>query len=177
MTKTKKLKLSKKHKKQLQKYLIPAIFGIGALLIGIFGTRIYINNSRPKNIVWAADKSIKIPLSLRKYLHSRDDCKDYKGKGTYSGVGLWGVFQVSGDKFAKVAYGCSWNLKNYVMIVREKNKWEILSPDEYFAPYKGSSSSGALPYCSQIVKFKINNEIEPFCIDENDNAKTNEIKP
>lgn len=181
MTKKKKskskptIKLSKKQRLQLKTYGLPLLVGLLCLNVGIVGTRLFEARQNPRNIVWAADATVNVPSSLRNYLKDKDVCHNYRGVNTPTGVGLWGVFQVSQNKFAKIAYGCSWSLSTYVLAVHEKSGWKLLEPAEYFAPFNGSSSTGAIPHCSVLEQYKIDKIIEPFCISPDGSARPNEI--
>ncbi len=177
MVKKKKLKLSKKQRKQLKSVAVPIAIGIAGLLVGIVATKILASTHTPANIVWAADKTVKVPEDLRRYLDTKNDCKAYRGTDTPTGVGLWGVYQVSKSQYAKIAYGCSWNLTNYIMAVKHEGKWQLIEPTEYFAPFKDGvdPTKGALPYCAVVEKYKIPNAIEPFCIKPDGNAQSNQL--
>lgn len=178
MAKKRKVKLNKKQQKQLKKLLIPLGIGLVSLLMGIAGTSLFYNRRAPHNLVWAADSSVKLPKDLRKFLENKNDCREYRGSGTPTGVGLWGVYQASQDKYAKIAYGCSWSLSSYVMAVKQKTGWELLQPTQYFAPFKDgvNPAQGALPYCDMLEKYKIPSEIESFCIKRDGSAQSNPVK-
>jgi hypothetical protein len=180
MAKKKKLKfgvkLNKARRKRLKAVALPVIVGLLCLNIGIIGTRFLESRKVPGNIVWAADDTVVVPRDLRKFLGSQDDCKNYRGTDSPTGVGLWGVYQVSRGKFAKIAYGCSWSLSSYIMAVKEDSGWTLLQPTEYFAPFQGSSATGALPLCDMVEKYKINSSIEPFCIAADGTARANQLK-
>ncbi len=176
MAKKKKLKLSKNQRKQLFAVGIPVLVGLFGLLIGITGTRLLSGRRAPKNLVWAADKTIKIPKDLRTLLLSQDQCKGYNGTDTPTGVGLWGVYQVSKASYAKIAYGCSWNLSSYIMAIKQNGQWQLIKPKDYFSPFQDGvdPTKGALPYCAVVDKYKIPKDIEPFCIQADGSAKANE---
>lgn len=178
MAKKRKVKLTKKQQKQLKTLLIPFGIGLVSLLIGIAGTSLFYNRKVPDNLVWAADSSVKLPKDLRKFLEKQNDCREYRGSGTPTGVGLWGVYQVSQGKYAKIAYGCSWSLSSYIMAVKQKGGWELLRPTQYFAPFKDgvNPAQGALPYCAMLEKYKIPNDIESFCIKGDGSAQSNQIR-
>lgn len=114
-----------------------------------------------------------MPNDLRNHLLKQQACKDYLGANTQTGVGLWGVYQVSGGKFAKISYGCSINLTNYIMAVKQNGAWKLLPPGEYFSPFANTQSTGVLPLCSQLELYKIDKTVESFCIDAAGAAKTN----
>jgi hypothetical protein len=175
MAKKRNLKLTKKQKKRFQSLVRPIVIGFGGFIFGIVLMILLQSDSAPQNIVWAADDSVKVPGDLRAYLESRDDCKEYKGTGTPTGVGLWGVYQVADNRFAKIAYGCSWGLSSYIMAVKQKTGWELLKPTEYFAPFKDgiNPAQGALPYCAMLEKHKIPSHIESFCITADGTAQSN----
>lgn len=170
-----KIKLTKKQRLQLKTYGVPVLVGLLCLNIGIIGTRMFEARQTPRNIVWAADETVYLPTSLRKYLSGKQECQNYRGADTPTGVGLWSVFQVSEGKFAKIAYGCSWSLTTYVMAVQEKSGWKLLAPSEYFAPFKDSSATGAIPLCNVLEQYKINKAIEPFCIAHDGSARPNPL--
>jgi len=138
--------------------------------LGIMAVELQPYNQHPRNVVWAADKSVTIPADLVKFLEKRDDCKGYKGTDTPRGVGLWGVYQVSKARFAKISYGCSTDLTLYIMAVKNQGHWQLLQPTEYF------SATGFLPKCSQIDRYQIDKSIEPYCIKDDGNARDNAIK-
>lgn len=171
-----KAQFNKKQRKQIKSVGLPILIGLLCLNIGIVGTRFFEARRVPANIVWAADKTVKVPGDLRSFLDSRDDCQSYRGTGSPAGVGLWGVYQVSKGKFAKIAYGCSWSLSSYIMAVKEKSGWKLLPPTEYFAPFQGSTATGALPQCAMVDQYKIDKSIEPFCITTDGSARANQTE-
>ncbi len=170
-----KVKLSKKQKALAWSFGLPLAAAILFLNVGILGTRYFESQKQPANVVWAADKTVNVPSDLRKFLQAKDDCKDYLGTNTQKGVGLWGVYQVSHSKFAKISYGCSLNLSSYIMAIKQDGKWTLIPPTEYFSPFANTQATGALPLCSQLEKYKIDKTIESFCIDAAGAAKANEI--
>lgn len=177
MAKKSKYKISRAKQKNLtnlSRYLIPGVIG---LVIGLSITTITATKS-PSNIVWAADKTVVLPNDLRNFLLTRNDCREYRGTGSPKGVGLWGVYQVHNAKFAKIAYGCSNNLENYIMAVKTDKKWQLLQPTEYFAPFSDATEGrlGAVPYCSVVEKYKIPKDIESFCIKTDGTAQANTQK-
>lgn len=177
MAKKKKFKLSKKQRKQVSRFGVPVLAGLLGLFLGIIITTFVSGRRAPTNLVWAADNTVKIPRDLRRFLETKNDCQAYRGTGTPTGVGLWGVYQTSKDQFAKIAYGCSWSLNSYVMAVKQKGLWQLLKPTEYFAPFKDGvdPSKGALPFCAVVEKYKIPKDIEPFCIKPDGTAQANEL--
>ena len=170
-----KIKLNKKQKAIAWTYGLPVVTAFVFLNMGIFGTRFFEARKQPANVVWAADKTVRVPASLRSYLMKQDDCKDYLGTNTRTGVGLWGVYQVSQNKFAKISYGCSFALTNYIMAVKQNGKWQLVPPAEYFSPFANTQTTGALPLCSQLEKYKIDKSVESFCVDASGAAKANTI--
>lgn len=172
----KKRKLTKKQRQKLRSLALPLITLMLGLLVGIQMTKIIGTSKTPSNLVWAADNTVKVPVSLTDYLLTKDDCKHYKGSGSPKGLGLWAVYQVSGDTFAKIAYGCSWNLSSYIMAVKLGKSWTLLPPTEYFAPFNEGNDprTGALPQCSILEKYKIPKSIESFCINADGSAKNNQ---
>lgn len=173
----KKKKVSKKLRRQILNVAIPAAIIMASVLIGAVGSIKLSAAKKPANLVWAADNTVSVPDDLKKFLSGRQSCREYRGTGTPTGVGLWGVFQVSQNRFAKIAYGCSWHLSTYIMAVKQEKNWQLIKPTEYFAPFGdgGVTDSGALPFCAQLDKYKIPKEIESFCIDAEGKAKSNEL--
>ncbi len=173
-----KLKLSKKDRKKLASIAIPLSAGLFGLMIGVVSTKYLINRQNPTNLIWSADNSVKIPRDLSKFLATKKDCKAFRGPNSPDGIGLWGVYQVSKDQFAKIAYGCSWNLSSYIMAVEQNGKWELIKPTDYFAPFKNGvdQSQGALPNCSIVEKYNIPSDIEPFCINSDGSVLSNSRK-
>lgn len=172
-----KVKLSKKQRKKLISIGLPVLAGLFGLILGVVATKFLLVQKSPSNLVWPADNTVKVPKDLRKFLESQDDCKEYKETGSPRGVGLWGVYQTSKGQFAKIAYGCSWNLSSYIMAIKQKGVWQLLQPTEYFAPFKDGvdPSKGALPFCAVVETYKIPKDIEPFCIQPDGSAKSNEF--
>lgn len=175
--KKKKFKLSKKQRKQLISVVTPVGIGLTGLILGIILMSVVGTRRPTTNLVWASEPSVKVPNDLRRFLEARNDCEHYRGTDTPTGVGLWGVYQTSQGKFAKIAYGCSWNLNSYIMAVKEKQGWSLIQPVEYFAPFKDGvdPSKGALPLCTVIEKYKIPKDIESFCIKADGTAQANTL--
>lgn len=173
-----KPRLSKSRQKRLKKLYKPALIGVIGFLIGVTGTRLVQTLRQPANIVWAADSTVKVPKDLERFLLNYDnECEAYRGPDTPQGIGLWGVYQTSKGQYAKIAYGCSWALSNYIMAVKHDGSWQLIQPSEYFAPFKDGldPSKGALPYCSVVEQYKIPKDIESFCVLPDGTAKSNEI--
>lgn len=175
----KKYKLSKKQRQKLMDYAMPAFVILLSFLAGALITQamtVYHTKKPITNLVWATDNTVTIPGDLRTFLMSRNDCEHYKGKDSPKGIGLWAIYQVSQSKFAKIAYGCSWDLKSYIMAVKQGQSWSLVQPSEYFAPFKDSSGvgDGAVPSCVQLQKYRIDKSTEPFCIDVDGTARVNE---
>jgi len=145
--------------------LLVLIIGIG---LGMLGMVIRPTNQHPQNLVWASDSRTKIPPDLISYLQDRKDCQASSNKAS-AGVGLWGVYQVSKGRFAKVAYGCSTNMTLYIMAVKTAKQWQLLQPSTYF------SVTGFLPKCAQIDQYQIDKSIEPYCIKDDGSARANEV--
>ena len=121
-------------------------------------------NTEPKNVeVWAVDTSVKMPVGLKAYLESHDtnDCKSYKGTGTPTGVSLFALEKSVDDKYAKMAYGCSDDLRfnTTIVAVKQNDKWVLVQPTQYY------SGNGDLPLCSAISKYSISKDAEPQCVD------------
>ena len=173
-----KSRLSKKQHKQLKGARLPLIAGLVGLVIGITAIQLWRRTNQPANIVWAADNTVKVPRDLQAFLlNTENNCKSYRGAGSPDGVCLWGVYQMSQGRYAKIAYGCSWSLSSYIMAVKPAGDWQLLPPAEYFAPFKGGldSTAGALPFCTSVEQYKIPGDIEPFCVQPDGSAKANEL--
>lgn len=168
-------KLTKKQKVRLRRVGLPVAVGLICLNIGIVGARYLEGHTQPANLVWAADATVQVPGSLKSLLYEQDGCNEYRGADSPKGVGLWGVYQVSKARFAKIAYGCSWGLSNYVMAVNHEGDWKLLPPAEYFAPFQDSRALGAVPFCRHIDQYRIDKSIEPFCIETDGSARPNTI--
>jgi hypothetical protein len=174
----KKKKLSKRQRQKLLNIVIPMLVVLASLLIGSAITLILKNTERPSNLVWAADNTVQLPGDLTRFLRQQKHCEQYRGTGSPTGVGLWGVYQVTHDKYAKIAYGCSWSLSTYIMAVKQGKTWRLIEPTEYFAPFKDGANAeekGALPYCVQLEKYRIPKDTESFCISTDGSAKSNEL--
>jgi hypothetical protein len=168
------VKLNKKQKALAWRVGTPIAVGLVCLLVGIIATHVVLARKQPANVVWAADNTVKIPADLKNFLLHQTDCKNYRGTSSPQGVGLWGVYQVSKDKFAKISYGCSISLSNYIMAVKQNGTWQLLQPTEYFSPFANTQTAGALPLCAQLDKYKIDQTIESFCVDATGAAKANQ---
>lgn len=177
MTKKQKSKLRKARQQKLFGILSLLILGLIGVTAGLVAGKLSERQAAPTNLVWAADETIKLPDDLKQFLETQDSCNEYRGNGTPAGVGLWGVYQVAQDRFAKIAYGCSWNLSSYIMAVKQDKQWQLLQPPEYFAPFKDGidPNNGALPNCAVIEKYQIPATIESFCINADGMAQANAI--
>lgn len=84
---------------------------------------------------------------------------------------------MSKNRYAKIAYGCSWNLNSYIMAVKPKDSWLLIKPADYFAPFHDAvnPSQGALPFCTQLEMYKIPKDIESFCINADGSAAANTL--
>ncbi len=175
-SKRKKPIFNKKQRKEIKAFAVPLTAVLFGLIVGVFANKLLSKQKTPTNLVWAADNTIQIPKDLRKFLESKSACGNYRGADTPTGVGLWGVYQVSQSRFAKIAYGCSWSLDNYVMAIKLAGSWQLLEPKDYFAPFNNGVDpvKGALPFCSAIEKYNIPKDIEPFCINPSGSASSNE---
>ncbi len=167
----------KKHQKQLLKLRLPAGLLTLGLLVGFLGSSWLSAKNQPSNLVWAADSTVKLPSGLKPFLLKQADCKSYIGSGTAKGVGLWAVYQVEKDQFAKIAYGCSSMLNSYIMAIKQSGKWQLIPLNEYFATSDASTRPGSsgLPKCSQLAKYKISKAIESFCINDANQPQPNAI--
>lgn len=155
------IRLYKKHRKILLRYCIPIVIGCVLFGSGMFVQNVRLQDQQPKNIVWAVDETVKVPKGLRQALLELDTCKNYRGADSPSGVGLWGVTQVEQDKFAKITYGCSWQLTSYIVAVNNGKTWQLLQPTEYFA-----DTAQGVPSCAVVTKYKIPPALEAFCVNE-----------
>lgn len=178
MAKKKQFKLSRSSRKKIAKFGPYVACGLAGLILGAAAVSGWAASKNQSNLVWAADNTVKIPTGLQKYLQSQDDCKEYRGTGSPTGIGLWGVYQVSRERFAKISYGCSGSLTNYIMAVKISNQWQLLPPTEYFAPFNDATDRGvgAIPHCHMVEKYKIPSDIESFCIKSDGSAQPNNLK-
>ncbi len=168
----KRRRLSKNQLHVLKTYLLPVILVLIGLLIGVCLQSYRQHRQSPKNLVWAIDSSVQVPDDLRKFLLTQDNCKNYRGQDAPSGVGLWGVIQVT-DRFAKISYGCSWTLTNYILAYKQNSAWHLISAEEYFGA--AHVSGIAIPACKVLTTYKIPQAIEPFCINTKGKAETNKL--
>lgn len=176
MTRKKKLRISTSRRRQLRRFKKPLLIALVGFVLGVGAVKLWQNLESPSNLVWAADSSVHIPGDLKRFLLDYDnDCEAYRGSDSPDGIGLWGVYQVSKGQYAKIAYGCSWALSNYIMAVKHDGSWRLIQPAEYFAPFKNGvdPTQGALPFCSVVGQYKIPGEIEPFCILPDGSAHAN----
>lgn len=173
----KKKKISRKQRQKFLNIAIPASVILISFLLGSGVTLLMQRRAIPDNIVWAADSTVKLPPDLKKFLEKQNKCEQYRGNSSPKGVGLWGVYQMSGRNYAKISYGCSWGLTTYIMAVKQNSEWRLIEPTVYFAPFKDgvNASNGALPYCAQLELYKIPKDIESFCISHDGTAKSNDI--
>lgn len=174
----KKIKLKKlKRDRRFMRISLGLLVLLG-VAIGLFISFVEPYNQHPKSLVWAADKEVKIPNDLISFLQSKgNDCKEYRGTSTPNGVAIWGVYQVSKNKFAKIAYGCSTHLSLYIMAIKDKGKWALITPTEYFgATVATGSVPSFLPTCEIVQKYKIDKNIEPFCIKPDGAGQENKIE-
>lgn len=175
----KKPRFNKKQRQQLTKYLVRfgiPVFGlVVGLGIGVVWVNIITSRRVPQNLVWAADNTVKVPKDLQKFLLKQNDCRSYKGAGSPTGVGVWGVYQVAQDKFAKISYGCSINLNLYIMAVKQSGHWALIQPTEYFANVDTLSGNGYLPKCEVLAKYKITKNVESFCVQADGVGRANDL--
>lgn len=174
MAKRKKLKLTKKQRQQVKAIGFPLLAGLCGLLLGIVVTASF-NKRTPSSLVWPADHTVKIPNDLRHFLKNQNNCENYRGPNTPTGIALWSVYQTSKDTFAKIAYGCSWDLNMYIVAVKQDGKWQLIEPKEYFAPFKDGidPKTGSLPFCAMVEKYQIPQNIESFCVNADGSAQAN----
>ncbi len=142
------------------------LFLMIGVLAGTATTTLYMlnrpYNQHPRNVVIAADNTISVPKDLVDFLRRQDECP--------AKVGLYSVYQVSRAKFAKLSYGCSTSLSNYIMAVKNNNQWQLIPVSDYF------TVGGFLPKCIQVEKYQIDKSIEPFCVKDDGMARDNAIK-
>lgn len=151
-------KTYKKYRKLLRRVGIPVVVLLVTFLIGMQVQALKINKLQPDNLVWSIDETVIIPADLKKMLLELDDCKSYRGTDSPKGVGLWGVMQVEQEMFAKIAYGCSWELTSYILAVKIDKNWLLLKPVDYFA-----DTAQGVPSCKVVADYKIPPTIESFC--------------
>lgn len=170
-----KVKQLKRDRRVVRAFLVVlVVVGVG---VGLLIAVLQPPEQHPRNLVWAADKTVKIPSDLMEFLRTRDDCRGYRGTNSPTGVGLWAVYQVSHERFAKIAYGCSLNLDLYIVAVKEKNRWVLIPPTDYFAGGDADKlDTSFLPKCTWVDKYQLDKSFESFCIEADGSARTNEIK-
>lgn len=157
-------KVYKRHQKIIKKFGVPALTAVLVFFGGMFVQTVRQERSRPANIVWAIDETVKVPADLKKMLLKRDDCRDYRSAGSPKGVGLWAVVQVEQDSFAKITHGCSWAVSNQAIAVKQQQGWLLVPAIEYF-----SDTLQGVPSCTAVVKYKVPITLEGFCL--NDSGK------
>ncbi len=157
----KRLRKDRRIRKHLPFGLILALL-LGAFLLG----KAQPVPTHPKSLVWAASRDVKVPSDLISFLENSPNCLDSDGKPKTDGVNLWSVIKVSQNRFAKLAYGCSYDLTFYKVAVKQAGKWELIDTKSYFA-------NAFLPKCSAIDTYKIDRAIEPFCLEETGNSREN----
>lgn len=160
MAKKKSKSFNNKQFKRFQ----PAILLVVGVAAGFLLAKVQPPNLRPDNLVWAGNSEVKVPGDLAEFLTVQDQCLG----SDKDGVGLWSVYQVSQDKFAKVAYGCGVGLTRYVMAVKPDRKWQLLNPNEYFG-------ANLIPKCALIDQYKIDKSIEPFCLEADGSPRQNTL--
>lgn len=164
----KQFKLSKKQNATLRRIMYPVVIAVVFACVGYIGAMYTHGRKQPDTLVWAADASVQIPKDLKNFLQNKNDCNDYLGEDTRRGTALWGVYEVSQEKFAKISYGCAFSLTNYVFAIKTEGQWKLIPPAEYF-------ESGSLPLCSQLEKYNIDKSVEAFCVDAAGTARANAI--
>ena len=147
----------------------PLILLLAGVSIGLILAWLQPPNLHPKNLVWASDDTVQVPGDLAEFLRLQDKCLSTQGVGTPHGVGLWSVYHVSKDKFAKISYGCGVGLTRYVMAVKPEHKWELIPPADYFA-------TNFLPGCAVVEEYQVDKSIEPFCIEAGGTPRANTIE-
>ncbi len=151
-------KLSRKKRLTLTLCLV-ALLGVFFGVTGAFLLR----NNNPTVLVWAADKDVRVPDGLVSYLErsAKDDCRDYKGTGSVTGVSLFAIYDSAENRFAKMTYGCGNDLTSqvdgYLVAYKEGSKWNLTRPTHYFV--NGS------PECSFLSEHDIPVSIEQSCVD------------
>lgn len=173
MAKKKKFRITKNQRTQL----VASCVVVMSLTLGFIAGH-FINKlstaRQPKNLVWASESGLKVPPDLNSFLLGQKPCHNSGPGQTTIGVGLWAVYAVSHNEFAKVAYGCLVTLTSYVVAIKLNNSWQLILPAEYFAPFKDTDGqrSGALPFCTVLQKYKIPKDIESFCVASDGTAKS-----
>lgn len=153
--------------KHVKKHL-PIGVVVVVLVAGFFVGFTRPRSVHPKSLVWAASSEVQPPADLVKFLNGQSNCSGENGESQVGGVSLWSVFKVSQGKFAKLSYGCSYDLSFYKMAIKEDGKWRLLDSTEYFA-------NSFLPRCSQIDTYKIDKSVEPFCLELPGGSRENTI--
>ncbi len=85
---------------------------------------------------------MKVPSGLKAYLEkdSKNDCKEYMGTGSPTGVALFAVKKSVEGKYAEMVYGCSDNLINgtTILAVYHNGAWKLLQPTHTYATDKAN---------------------------------------
>ncbi|MBI2285452.1 hypothetical protein HYU82_01335 [Candidatus Saccharibacteria bacterium] len=156
-------------KKLMKGNLVTAaiLFVIG-LLIGL-GLSAVLNNQNRNIRVWAVDDTVRMPLGLQSYLEKNhdNDCKNYRGTDSPTGVALFAVEKSVGDTYARMSYGCSDNLTPSIVAVKNNGVWILTQPVEYYG------NSDGKPICNTVDKFKISKTAEPQCVDSKGQVQEN----
>lgn len=164
------LRASKIHKNKHVRKHAPIGFVLLAVFIGFWIGKSQPVPTHPKTLVWAASNDVSVPVELISFLEKTPSCIDTDGKPKADGVNLWSVVKVSQNKYAKLAYGCSYDLNFYKVAVKQAGGWQILDNSTYLA-------NNFLPYCEAIEAYKIDKTIEPFCLDAAGLSKENNVLP
>jgi hypothetical protein len=160
MKKLLKLRLNKK-KKRILIGVVTITFVLAAGFVIGYLVAISDKDRQPVNLIWTVDSSVYIPDDLRVFLNSQPACDNQLNPGI-KGVRLWGVMQVYVGSYAKIAYGCSSELKSYIVASKQSGQWQLHQPENYFS----EMGEGALPLCASVQRFNIPGEVEPFCINK-----------
>lgn len=155
------VKLYKRNQKSIKKFGVPLALAVLIFFGGMLVQMVRQERSKPANIVWAIDETVKVPAELKKMLLKRDDCRDYRSAGSPKGVGLWAVVQVEQGGFAKITHGCSWAVNNQALAVKQQQGWQLVPAVEYF-----SDTLQGVPSCTAVVKYKVPIALEGFCLND-----------
>lgn len=175
----KRFKLTKQRRQHLTTRLrrvgLPLLWLAIGVSLGLVGRTAFTKPVMSANLVWAADSTVQLPNDLKQFLDHQNTCQAYRGPDSPTGVALWGVYQVADKRLAKVAYGCSIDLKLYIMAIKQNQTWSFIPPTDYFASVDAISGNSYLPKCEVLTKYHITKTMEAFCVEADGHGRANEL--